>query len=264
MKLLTHSLKLKFIALVTCLSAAGATAKAQVIYSEDFTRSNTGGNFAVNTLGWNAYFSGTASDISSSNTQVAITPAAGNPNTTYGALYAAPSANNQIFAAVESLSTSLVIPTNGAGVITWTMGNGNTSSTVRILIQIGGNGTTNSGTWYASSTAFSSSTSYASFSAFSSANTASVTQTLSFSSAAASWMSFTLDPGTQMSLGSVLTSDLSSNAVTGIGFFMANSTSGQNFRLDTLTVVPEPSSAGLLAATGAALIFGIFRRRSKA
>lgn len=241
---------------VGVMAALTINASAQVLYQEDFARSNVGGNNAVSTVGWNAYYTASATDISAANTLVAITPAAGNPNSTFGALFAAPT-GTQNFAMVEAFASPLAIPTNGSGQISWTMGNTNVSSTVRLLVQLNGTGTVGSGSWIASSATFSNG-GYANFSAFSSASTPSVTFGMAFTQAKESWINFTLNPGTSMSIGSGLLNNLTTNQITGIGFY-AVSTSGNNVRLDTLTVVPEPSTAILAGATGLVLL--VLRRR---
>lgn len=261
MKTIIHkSLRWEPVAVIAAVMAALLTtvASAQVLYQEDFERSNVGGNNAVNTLGWNAYYTASATDISAANTLVAITPVAGNPNTTFGALFAAPT-GSQNFAMVETFASPLAVPIDGSGQISWTMGNTNLSSTVRLLIQLNGTGSVNSGSWIASIATFSNG-GYASFSSFSSAATQDVTFGMAFTQAKESWQNFTLNPGVAMSRGvNPLSNDLTSTQITGIGFY-ALSTSGDNVRLDTLTVVPEPSTAILAGVTGLVLL-ALRRRR---
>lgn len=248
------------------LLLAPATAAGAVVYSEDFTRTGVS-NLPVSNLGWKAFSGASATDISGNGATgtdyVAITPAAGNPNTTNGALYSvAGTVSGQIFSAVETFSSGISL--SDPSTISWTMGNASTSSTVRLLIQIGGSNSVNSGTWYASDEVFSSSTAYGSFSNFSSASTPSVTYNLAFSTEANAWRELTLSPGISMSLsGSTLSQDLSSSTITGIGFYItATSNTNSAVRLDTLavTVVPEPSSAALLLGS-VGLFAVVFRTR---
>ncbi len=239
------------------MAALTSTATAQVLYQEDFTRSNVGGNNPVNTIGWNAYYTANATDISAGNTLVAITPVAGNPNTSFGALFAAPT-GSQNFAMVETFASPLAVPIDGSGQISWTMGNTNVSSTVRLLIQLNGNGSVTSGSWIASIATFSNG-GYSTFSSFSSAATQDVTFGMAFTQAKESWQNFTLNPGVEMSRGvNPLLNDLTATQITGIGFYVI-STNGNNVRLDTLTVVPEPSTAILAGVSG--LLFLALRRR---
>lgn len=237
---------------------------AQVIYQELFSNTS-GSNQSESSVGWTSYWGSTGTIITMEVDKTFIAPLGGNPSTPNGYLALnnsslSPNYANS-FAIVENFASGLNI---SGSTITWTMGNNSTAMTARLLIQIGGDGTAGSGTWYASSQAFSNSTVYNSQVAFAGASTASVTQTLTFSTAASDWLSFTLAPGTTMSLGSVLGSDLSSSQITGIGLLVTTPNSSVIGRFDTLTVtVPEPSTIAMFAGGLAFVLFG-YRVRRKA
>ncbi|MBN8709342.1 MAG: PEP-CTERM sorting domain-containing protein [Verrucomicrobia bacterium] len=241
-----------------------ACSHAQVIYQELFNNT-AGSNQSESTIGWTSYWGSTGTIITAEIDKTFIAPLGGNPSTPNGYLALnnsslSPNFANS-FAMVENFSSALNI---AGSTVTWTMGNNSTAMTARLLIQIGGDGTAGSGAWYASSQAFSNSIVYNSQPAFATATTSSVTQTLAFSTAAADWRSFTLTPGTTMSLGSVLGSDLSSSQITGIGLLVATPNSSVIGRFDTLTVtVPEPSSIAMFAGGLAFVLFG-YRARCKA
>lgn len=237
---------------------------AQVIYQELFNNT-AGSNQSESTIGWTSYWGSTGTIITAEIDKTFIAPLGGNPSTPNGYL----ALNNSSllpnyansFAIVGNFATGLNV---SGSTITWTMGNNSTAMTARLLIQIGGDGTAGSGAWYASNQAFSNSIVYSSQAAFASATTSSVTQTLAFSTAAADWRSFTLTPGTAMSLGSVLGSNLSSSQITGIGLLVATPNSSIIGRFDTLTVtVPEPSTIAMFAGGLAFVLFG-YRARRKA
>lgn len=148
------------------------------------------------------------------------------------------------------------------------MANASMDSKVRVLVQIGGNGTAGTGTWYASDEAFASAKAYGGFGNFSSAPTSEVTFNLNFTADKSTWREFTLTPGTSMSVaGSSLSSNLASNTITGVGFYIvsANTTSSA-VRLDSLTItaaIPEPTSvAGVLGTLVIVAVWTLRRRKA--
>jgi hypothetical protein len=191
------------------------------------------------------------------------TGSSGNPSTSPGGfLYAhnGATATGQIFAAVSTFA-SMEVP--AGSIISWTMGNTQTNTSVRLLVQASGN-------WYASDTVFKSPASIASSTTFNDTATENVTFTFAFDPASSNWKSFTLEENKAMSLGSVAGGNLSSNAITGIGFYVAdlgNGYTGQAARFDTLTIVtpaiPEPATSGVLVA-GIVLAAAMLRRRTRA
>lgn len=218
------------------LAVASKSLGATVIYNEQFDNS-TGSSAAVNTVGWSSYLGSTASNISTQVNATVISSVAGNPtadgNGYFGFIGTGTfPAHTGTLAFVTTFSTLDI----SGSTITWTMANGSTAPVIQLLIQVNGN-------WYVSNQTFSNSTTYASIST---PPTATILQTLTFSTQASDWSAFTLTPWSSMSVGSVLSSDLSSSAITGIGFYLSNAADA-TVRLDSLTVtVPEPGTTALL------------------
>ncbi len=242
--------------LASCLLATQV--KAQLFY-EGFDN-NTGSNIlGIGNYGssWHAVMgmaNNTITDITSatSGNYFMINSGTGNPNTSTGFLSGASTAGSTTYYAVyTNLISSLTIPTGTA--LTWTMGNNTTAAGVRLLVQSGGNWYTTGGAWNSNTNAFSTD------SAFSAATTASLTYTYTF--ATTGWRSVTLTPGENLVLEPQPgASTLPSNSITAIGFFMYG-TNGNTFRLDSLTVVPEPASLALLGLGAGTL--GLLRLRRK-
>jgi len=224
-----------------------AKLQSQVIYSEYFHNTAPSGNMYLANFGWSGYINSGATTVNAGNAY--IPNLAGNPNSDNG--YLSLSGLSTSYGLIETFSA---IDAAGSE-ITWSMGNSSTSTTVRLLVQSGSS-------WYASSEVFSNATAYASQTAFSAATTDDVRRSLEFSTAAENWLSFTLTPGSEMTLGSVASSALSSE-ITGIGFYVTT-TSGTT-RLDSLVVtgtIPEPSTYAVLLGAGALFVVGCRRKRS--
>lgn len=255
--------------LLPCLAffvlASGVFSAQGALYSETFDNT-TGSNKTAGQVGWSAFVGSTAIDLTNvagvTNTDyVADASAAGNPNTPNGFIFANNGATlNQKFALVDTLLGSIVNLTNGDS-ITWTMGNNSTTATAQILIQIGGDGTVGSGTWYVSSTTFRDLTGHDS-TAFKNATESSVTSTLTFSSSMTAWKEFTLNSGSSMAVGNTLTADLSSTTITGIGFYLVDGNTGSSMRLDNLQVIPEPGVLALVLSGGLAGVLAVRRRQN--
>jgi hypothetical protein len=234
------------------------------VFVEKFTNT-TGTGTNTGTIGWSSYYGSTAivhtNDTStyiaqSNQDRVTLAYASSNPKTdAYGFLsFQVSSTSTTIGAAAVTTFSSGYYLTNGSS-ISWTMGNTTTTATVRLLVQV-------NGSWYASSTAYSNATAISTALNFANATTSSVTYGVNFSTAASNWMSFTLTSGSVMSLGSALTSDLTSNVITGIGFYAVSDAKNTVIRLDSLTVVPEPSTYALFVLS-LGLLFFRFRRHPK-
>lgn len=257
-----------FLSLPCLLLTLLAPAVRAQLYSETFTN-NTGGNYMTATSSWYTYAGATATNLSNympatntiSNTvdYAGISNAAGNPKDTKGYLFFVNNATPaQTFGSVHTFGAGLTL-TNGDS-ITWTMGNNKTTASVRILLQIGGDGSVGSGTWVASNSPKNNTTAYLSAANFSDAQTADVTFSLNFSTTASNWSSFTLDPtGGSMSLGTTLSSDLASSTITGIGFYVVDA-SNTVVRVDTLQIIPEPTAVALLVFSFGTLLLGTHRR----
>lgn len=238
-------------AFLMCMAACGSmlTGHAAPLYEQDFIN-NSGANAAVNTVGWNAYLGSTATVKSAdagggSVDRIGISYLAGNPNTSNGYLYTANTLSaNQIFAMTATFTS--IAPTT----ITWREGNSSTGISVRLMVQVGGN-------WFATDQTFSNAVAYSTAADFSNSSSADVMKSFSFTTTASSWRNVTLVPGSTLSLGAVLSTDLVSSSITGIGFFVQSpSTLNVASRLDTLVIVPEPQTPILLGLGFALLLFG--------
>ncbi len=209
--------------LFAALLAPSVQAQATPVYSEEFTNTLSSGNMYLSNFGWNGYRDAIAANLSASN--VYIPQNLGNPDTQKGYLTLAPGMAGT-FAVVKTLAGL-----NAAGCeFTWSMGNNLTTPTVRILVKVGAN-------WYASSEVFSNTSTYTP-TTFASTTTGDVRRSLVFSTAAANWRSFTLTPGSAMSLGAAPGSNLASSQITGIGFYATTPTGAPVLRIDSLKVTP--------------------------
>jgi hypothetical protein len=249
--------------LLSALILTVSSAHAQVLYQENFTNA-LGQNRPLTDVGWSAYYTPTGTAIGGSTAYLAHQT--GNPNSSSGffVINASSAELHTDYAAVTTYNDFAGgTPMNlNNTVITWVQGNNNVNTSVRLLIQTGGDGTVGSGTWFASNTAFTTDPAISSAANFASAKTDDLTKTITFSLSASEWNAFTLNPNTALSLGSPLGTDLSTSVITGIGFYISTPTTTNSVsRIDTLTVtvVPEPSTA-LLAGVGLALTVIGFRR----
>lgn len=239
---------------IALCAASTAPLCAQVLYSENFGAIIApAGNYPINNppnLDWTGYIGATAAPTA----DVASAPRWGKPHGVgavadgTGLIFGQSDPSNLILAAHTNTTLSL----NPASIteVNWLMGNSATTVQVRLMIQQSGN-------WYATDSTFT--TAAMSLTQFQ-ANPTSTAElkTFTFTTSAASWRNVTINPGTELSLGSVLSSDLTSANITSIGFFV--STSAQSVaRFDQLQVIPEPSTWALLAASLTALT--VFRRR---
>lgn len=217
-----------------------SSASAQALYEQYFNNSSSSVNATASSVGWSAYVSSSATNISNiagggSEDRVSISYLAGNPNTSLGFLFAAnPQTSNQVFAAVTTFSS--ITPTT----FSWKQGNANTGSSVRLMVQVNGN-------WYATSQAFTNTVAYTA-AEFAASTSADVSKSFAFTTTASAWRSVSLVSGSTLSLGSVLGSDLSSSAITGVGFFIQSPTINVSSRIDSLVIVPEPGTLGLAGA----------------
>jgi len=227
---------LRFLSIITVLSLTGlaflTSANAAVLYSQTFNNV-TGNNTVVGTVGWAGYLgaNATAAPNNGSVDTVMIANVAGNPSTDGNSFLFAqnPNTASQIFAATTTFAS--INPTT----ITWKQGNSDTAIQVRLMVQSGGN-------WYASSTAFTNASTYTAATFSSAGNAADVSKSFTFTTSASAWRSLTLTPGTSLILGSVIGSNLSSSSITGVGFFVSEPSLNQKARLDTLEIVPEPTT----------------------
>ncbi|QNN23971.1 hypothetical protein HED60_17400 [Planctomycetales bacterium ZRK34] len=237
------------------MSLPATAAPTAVVYTEHFNNPTPSTNLNSSSVGWSTYAGSTAVDKTNdgfgTGNQIGISWFTGDPaGPDDGYLFTNNSSTPAMtFGAIDNTFTPISQPQQ----ISWIMGNSVTTTTVRLLVQV-------SGSWYASSTAYSTNPAISSGSSFTT-NAGSLGHTLNFSTAAAGWQNFTLTPGSTMALGSVLGADLPTDEITGIGFYISASTT-TTVRLDTLAVtaiVPEPASAMLVA--GPLLALGMRRKR---
>ncbi len=198
---------------------------AQSLYQQSFDNL-TAGNITESTTGWYSYQGSAATSITSETSLSFLSNLAGNPGSSYGYLALNTSSANNYALVQTGISFNA-----SKSVIKWNMGNSNSATTVRLLLKIDDN-------WYASSTTFTTSPVISSAPLFAGATTSAVEKSLTFSTASSNWRNFTLNPsGSAMALGSVLTSDLPSSFVTGIGFYVSTAAGSSILRIDQLTVL---------------------------
>ncbi len=242
----THTIpSLLVLALGTLFTSAKL--QSQVIYSENFHNTAPSGNMYLANFGWSGYINSLATTVNAGNAY--IPNLAGNPPPDHG--YLSLSGISATYGLIETFSS---IDAAGSE-ITWSMGNSATSTTLRLLVQSGSE-------WYASNELFSNTGTYTQ-ATFSAATSDDVRRSLTFSTAAENWRSFTLTPGSEMTLGSIASSAISSE-ITGIGFYVTT-TSGTT-RLDSLVVtaaVPEPSAYAALFGAVALCAVGCRRKRAR-
>lgn len=241
---------LLFSALILPAVCALPHASGAIVYTETFANA-TGGNALPPVFGWAGYLGANAATVAdaSSNDRAGSSSLDG-PGAAAGYLFSANGiTTNAAFALVENAPFT---PVN-ANTISWQMGNSAATISVRLLVKQGSS-------WYASSTT------YTTAGGFTQATFASAPEvkTLAFSLTAANWLNFTLDPGNAMALGGTIASNLASNQIDGIGFYVVHAGGPTTtMRLDNLSVdgVPEPSAPLLTGLSGLALL-ALRRRKS--
>ncbi|MFA6960778.1 MAG: hypothetical protein WC205_08520 [Opitutaceae bacterium] len=231
-------------------------------FRQDFTITGST-TLSVSNVGWSGYLGNTATDVSNtisggpSGSFLGIGGVVGNPGPGVGYLAAF---NGQATAPLVFTAVQTGLNLTSPSTITWNMnGNNTTYSTVYLLVQVSG-----SSFWYATTATFSpnSNTTTANFNA-----ATNIQSSFTFTTAAASWSAFDLNPGTSAGLGVVQTSDLSSNTITGIGFYIsAPGTASSLTRIDGLSItyapIPESSTYALLLGSASLAGLLVFRCRS--
>lgn len=222
---------------------------------------------AVSTQGWQAYVGSTAVDNSTvvnsagNNPYAAVTNAAGNPNV--GFIFTNSGSSNTVITLMKTFAPANALTLNTGTAISWTEGFNTTSSYTELLVQVGGNGTAGSGTWYATVANFKDPN--GGITSFSAATTASATREFDYSDTASVWRSVTFTPGSTLTLGAQLSTNLASTlSITGIGFFNVANNAQESMRFDNIQVaaVPEPRSVSFLGLS--VLILAVFARRFRA
>jgi len=240
--------------LLILAQAAGTVCGA--LYTETFDNATTG-NLKTSDLSWSVYAGSTATNLSSVNDagSPATTDYAGISPTDFIFVNNAITAN-QTFALVRTLPSSLTI--SSGNTFSWQMGNGSKTATAQLMIQVGGS-------WYVSTSVKQNSNNYGVGSDFITAVNASssdVSFSLAFDPSVSAWKSVDLTAGSTLAIGSAIATPFNSSiTITGVGFYMVDSGTGQSMRIDTLQIVPEPNALALVGLGGILLVFGARRQR---
>ena len=188
-------------------------AASDLIYREGFTNTSPPANQTASAAGWTAYSGAEADDLSNvvplageNHVGLSFANGTGNPAIP-GYLFSAAVANSaNVFVAFETFAPAMLES------VTWKMGNTDSGTVVRLLVQ-------QNGSWYASDSAYSTSE-FANAALF---QAAPETKTFVFSPSAAHWRPLSLAPGRALSLGgSPLAADLASATITGLGFYISH------------------------------------------
>lgn len=233
------------------------SANAAVIYSNPFIvpgGAGEGANLALTDTvpDWRVY-TGATGAIHAASSRVFITDRAfkNHPTGVYGVIAmdgTAGDAGNPKF----TVTTGLNIDSTAENLsFNWLQGDANPTALLNFVVQVDGQ-------WYSSAVDYT--TPGQTIGEFASAtSTTAVSQSLVFSSDAAGWNTITFDPGTELTLGGLATTDLS-GPITGVGFFTPNSTAGTVRVADfNITAVPEPSTIVM----GMAALLGFCVRRQR-
>jgi hypothetical protein len=259
------------------LAALSGPASASIIYLQNFGVAQGAGMTALGADNWSAYYGSstvpaqTALSGSTGNPANAMIsggpggPSNGNnvnattinPSTAYGFVpllsdYGADQFVVSSNASEYTINTSQYTPTS----FSWDAASGYTGDQQRLVIEIGGN-------WYASTSYDSPPAGVISGTSF---QNGSAVYTVPFTTAASSWETLNFTPGSDLTLGSVLTSPLPSGNITqfGVYAYIADNNEGNertfidSFEVDA-TAVPEPASMMLMVCSAGLLT----RRRRK-
>ena len=212
-------------------------ARAGVIYTEDFGTET--GPLSLASVGWGAWSGTAATDVSSTAWNPVYLPNAVGVTGRYVYVGSVPS----LVTTTEPGS----VATTALESVSFVARCDNTSATMRVVAQIEDD-------WYATSTAFNDNDGTGDWAE-------AATLTFTWTNAASAWQQLNFDPGSGLSLGSAVSSDLS-GSVTAFGVFFGDSSAS---RIDNFTVsaVPEPGTL-LLVFTGLVplLVWPRLRRRS--
>lgn len=229
------------------LAASVFAASAQTeVFREDFQRESKGGNWCVSKAGWSAFAGPLAEDISDADANTdsadfaAITNLPGNPSDQTGALFLRNDlTKNQTFAVVRTFEGLLELPPDG--VFRWAMGNEDPEAMASVLIQVGGNGTVESGRWLASHATTRSEAKFSQFQEFSEADDDEVRQEVSFGKGGDGWEELALLPGKALERSDRPWKDHPIAAITGLGFYIeCGPWLAKPVRIDSLVIESLP------------------------
>jgi hypothetical protein len=211
------------------LLAGPPALRAQPAIIQLFSNTQSSGNMYLPDFGWTGYRGANAAGLSAAH--AFIPQNAGNPDGGKGYLCLTPDVAGS-FAVVTTFPAVEV----AGGELVWSMGNNFTSTAVRPLIRV-------NGVWYASDQLFQNLATY-SAAAFAATKSTDVLKSLRFSTAAVDWRTFTLLPGSQMTLGGTLGSNLPSTQITGAGFLITTALTAAVVRLDSVEWrIPVPAQS---------------------
>lgn len=231
------------------LCLAGPLAAQTTVYYQETFAGPTGIQ-AYSTYGWSAHAGPFASDRSTniftgSNDGQFVSGSGVSPDTTLG--IGAKTFATTGRTAIEWTAEFTPVSTDLVSSISFQTNNDSFTDVQRVAIRI-------DTTWYVSAETF--------------GNSSSGWQqhTLDFTTDASAWLSLDFVPGSSLSMGVVLTSDLPSGNLTAIGLFNPDHTGTYRFDDVTLTtlVIPEPSTVAALGGTAALVCALGLRRRHRA
>lgn len=234
--------------------ATAASSEAVVLFTEAFPNSSTTAGKNFSTVGWNAHVGAAAGDqtntssVGSTGTAVIWFTAAIGGTIGYG--FGALGTNNALYwttepgpVAISSLQ-SLSFYSNSS-----------TTDGMKFALRLDNNtpGNLADDFWVISTATYDSTT------GGSSGNwaTNAAQESLTFTTAGASWTGLNFTPGSTLAADAVRTSDLPAGNVTAFGLYAVNGT--VRFDEFTINVVPEPSAPFMLS--GALVALGLRRRR---
>lgn len=245
---------IKLIPLIALLAGSSSLTLANTtLYTENFDYpAGESGSKNLSAVGWQVYGSSLASTPSTSTAAIRDEAGTGTDN---GILYAYYASSWNLAAFETGLNLDLS-NANQAYSVSLNAAQGQTSNSVQLMLQIAGQ-------WYVSTVSYKPVTYTSTTTAF---TTPGNLLTFDLTATASAWKSFTVTPGTSMSLGSVIATDLDfTKAVTGIGLYLTN-TSGTAtaVRFDSLaltaTPIPEPAMIALILGC-VGILLGVRSRR---
>lgn len=197
--------------------ACSTSAKAQVIYSATYSNT-TGSTQSASTLGtgWASYYGSGGTVTTAANWAASMMSEAGTGDLSLGyarlnmGAYNASSSTTDRFSIVQ---TGLSLNLSNGSTISWDATSQVIYTRVQLLIQL------NNSDWYVSNTVLKPTNQGLNWS---SATPSLYRESVTFSTTATDWSTFTLVGGSSMTVGSTLASDLSSTTVTGIGLYAYN------------------------------------------
>jgi len=275
----------RFILLAGVILLSMQVTYADVIYRETFSRPAGAANTNFSYVGWTGYWSATAQASDSplfgpANNNFAVGSSLGRPSggstTNVNAGASDGNTNGFAFASGQlAVSNNILVTTSEYTVdqSVWNIGSlsfyaGNTTNNFpngmpgyRFAIQMDGN-------WYATASNFVQTVNVAAAANF---PTTAQQMVFNWTNAASAWLSLNFTPGTTLTLGGPIGSDLPADPITAFGLYSdpAVNTNGvggtatrrwDTFEIDGTAAIPEPSSIALVLV-GLGTLVGLRRSR---